>query len=152
MWRNQPRSQFPTDRAWNRWNARHDGIDAAIPDSHGYLRTYFHGRQVLSHDLIWMMVYGGEPPCRIQHINKQRSDLRLCNLRLAGISIDKRYWVKWPDGINSVAGVYQDEITGIWHAQFMVLGKDIYRGQFLKYGDAVDAYDDVARKLADLNT
>ncbi len=47
----------------------------------GYLRVHFCDRAYFLHRLAWLLTYGAWPSRQIDHINGDRSDNRLCNLR-----------------------------------------------------------------------
>ena len=49
--------------------------------SQGYIDVGLDGRLVRAHILIWIMVFGKRPDGQIDHINGERSDNRLENLR-----------------------------------------------------------------------
>jgi hypothetical protein len=49
----------------------------------GYRRVIVHGKFVLAHRLAWLMYYGKFPENEIDHINRNRADNRICNLREA---------------------------------------------------------------------
>lgn len=56
---------------------------AGSTDTHGYRQVKINGVLYLEHRLIWVMQYGKEPSCQLDHINRVRDDNRLENLRLA---------------------------------------------------------------------
>ena len=47
----------------------------------GYLSIQIHRKQYLAHRLAWLYIHGKFPVHQIDHINHNRSDNRLCNLR-----------------------------------------------------------------------
>lgn len=73
----------------------------------------------------------------IDHINRDRSDNRLANLRLATRS---------QNGHNKTVkneatrGAYFDKRRGVWFTSLRKEGKSIYRGPFLTPEDASAAY------------
>lgn len=71
----------PRNSAW--WDGRYAGKDAftyKMPS--GYLQGSLFDRRYKAHRVIWLMVHGYWPK-GVDHINGDRSDNRLCNLREA---------------------------------------------------------------------
>jgi HNH endonuclease len=59
-------------------------IGAGCHDAKGYLCIGFKGRKLYGHRLIWILHHGKVPDeLQIDHINRDRSDNRIENLRLA---------------------------------------------------------------------
>lgn len=59
------------------------------PDREGYLRLGIDYRSYLQHRLAWLYVNGAWPVDLIDHINGDRCDNRICNLRLADQSLNQ---------------------------------------------------------------
>jgi hypothetical protein len=59
------------------------GEVAGTAHSRGYRSIVIDGRVYLSHRLAWLYVHGEWPPEQIDHINRNRADNRLVNLRAA---------------------------------------------------------------------
>jgi hypothetical protein len=47
----------------------------------GYLQTSINGKKYYLHRLAWLYVYGNFPDKEIDHINNNKTDNRICNLR-----------------------------------------------------------------------
>jgi hypothetical protein len=110
-----------------------------------YRQVSFDGVEYQSHRLIWMYVYGTWPKGQIDHINRDKSDNRLSNLRDCSISENKQ---------NS--GVYKNNKTGFrgiskkgkkYEANIRVNGKRKYIGSFNSAELAYNTYVMFARKL-----
>ena len=68
------------EHACAHWNARHAGKEALIGTSLGYRWGRILGTPYLAHRIIWVLSVGSEPNM-IDHINGDRSDNRISNLR-----------------------------------------------------------------------
>jgi HNH endonuclease len=70
------------------WNMRTSptaasGKEAGSLHGAGYRQIRIDGKVYLAHRVIWLWVYGEFPPNFIDHVNHDRLDNRLINLRLA---------------------------------------------------------------------
>ena len=123
--------------------------------THGYARHAWSDgtrtRWVSMHRLVWAWEYGEESvPRYIDHINGDRMDNRLCNLRATTLSLNahncrmpKRKHKSLP------AGVYLNRLSGVspYGACISHLNKTIYLGVFASVEEAAAAYDDAKRKI-----
>lgn len=57
--------------------------------AHGYRRIKIGQEAVFAHRLAWAWVNGGEPPAVIDHINRDKLDNRVDNLRDGGESVNQ---------------------------------------------------------------
>jgi len=73
-----------------RWNARYAGQETfADINNNGYRRGIVEGQSCLGHRVVWKWVYGTEPE-QIDHINRDRADNRITNLRSVSRSVNMR--------------------------------------------------------------
>lgn len=83
FWRERARKWFATDRAFGMWNARYAGREAlAFKDNHGYhIGSVLVCRHMKAHRAIWAIKHGQYPSGHIDHVNGDRTDNRIQNLR-----------------------------------------------------------------------
>jgi hypothetical protein len=92
--------------------------------SDGYVSIYVDGRAYKAHRLAWFYAYGAWPAQQLDHINGQRSDNRLANLREATHSLNLQNRIK-PYANNrssGLLGVYWHR-SQRWQARIQVNGK-----------------------------
>jgi hypothetical protein len=113
------------------------GDIAGCSTGNGYQKICVHGKQYLTHRLIFFWHYGFLPK-EVDHINGNTFDNCIKNLRAAdrnqngknrGLSIRNK---------SGFAGVVQDKIRKKWIAQIMVDGKHILLGRFEKLEEAIN--------------
>ncbi len=92
-----------------RFIRKQEGQEAGSMDN-GYRRLYVGGKSVYSHRVIWCMVYGEWPQHEIDHINGDRTDNRLANIRDVPAVVNARNQGLRRDNTSGCGGV-------IWHAQ-----------------------------------
>lgn len=80
-------------------------------DKDGYLILKIKGRQFKAHRVAWFLHYGSFPEMEIDHINRNRSDNRICNLREATRMCNIRNTTKIANPETGVVGVYVDKAT-----------------------------------------
>lgn len=71
---------FKSIRDYNYWNKRVDRY-VGSKDKDGYLRIRAYSKQYLAHRVAWYLYYGKWPDTILDHINCNREDNRIMNLR-----------------------------------------------------------------------
>lgn len=93
------------------------GEEAGYPNNIGY-RQVMIGKKIYSvHRIAWAIYYGEHPNEEVDHINGNRSDNRLCNLRLATSSQNnqnRRLSTRNKSGVKGVFRVKQWSGDQIW--------------------------------------
>ena len=117
------------------------GSLAGTTDSHGYTQIQVCKRLYLAHRLAWLYIYGKMPVLMIDHINGDRKDNRLANLREA---------TNGQNRANSAPkhthkGVRWCETKRKWIAQITANKKSIHLGTFANESDAEKAYSAAAK-------
>ncbi len=104
----------------------------------GYLCVGYKGKIYLLHRLAWFYVYKTLPLGLIDHINKDKTDNRICNLRLATYSENAQNTNRVKKGFYKNKNKY---IARIKHNN-----KSIYLGSFFTELEAKQAYLEAKRK------
>ena len=110
--------------------------------NNGYLRISLRGKVYQAHRIAWAYIHGVWPSTGIivDHINCNRKDNRIANLRLVNHRENMQNKIK-PQGKNPYLGVRQDKFSGKWCAGIYSDGK--HRGlgsSFTTPEEARDAY------------
>lgn len=122
--------------------AGHTGVD-------GYVRVRFDYRNHYAHRLIWLLHYGKSPDhgMEIDHINGDRLDNRIANLRLA--SFTQNHWNSRArrDNTSGYKGTWLHKASGLWVARIKKNKKIHHLGYFKTPEEAHDAYKMAATRL-----
>ena len=143
-WKSRPVDMFNGDvRICGTWNTRYAGKPALHGiDGHGYRIGNLLGSSAKSHRVVWKMASGEEPKGQIDHINGDRSDNRLVNLRDVSQAENQRNAGIRSDNKTGLAGIWRSP-KGRYHAY--ACGKFI--SSFTNPEDAVAARMDAERRL-----
>jgi hypothetical protein len=106
----------------------------------GYRRIKIDGRDYFEHQLAWLYVHGVWPLMHIDHVNRDKSDNRLCNLRLATMTQNQGNAGARRDNKLGVKGVDYREKWGKWQARIHKQGKTHRLGSFDTPEEASAAY------------
>jgi hypothetical protein len=99
-------------------------------DSKGYGRVCFDGKQYRAHRVVWALFYGEAPDQQIDHINGNRLDNRIANLRLASNAQNSRNCRLSKNNTSGITGVVFHKGTKKWLAQIMLNRQRIYLGLY----------------------
>jgi hypothetical protein len=87
------------------WNSRYADKEALTCISDGYKTGAINGTNFKAHRIIWKMVHG-EDPDQIDHINGDRVDNRLANLRSVDLGENSRNRARPRSNTSGIIGVY----------------------------------------------
>lgn len=110
----------------------------------GYRMIGVDGALIMEHKLAWLYVYGEWPSKQIDHINRDKADNRIANLRLATSSQNHINKGLQKNNTSGVKGVIWEPSLGKWRARIKVNGRNKYVGVFASIDDAA-----AARKTAE---
>jgi hypothetical protein len=107
--------------------------------SHGYLIFSINRKNYLAHRLAWFLTFNKFPNQQIDHINHDKLDNRLCNLREASAS--QNQWNKKRQRNNSTGfkGVSFHSQTGLYRARIKHFGKELLFGCYKTPNEANEA-------------
>ena len=91
------------------------------------------------HHFGWYMVYGNVDFDVLDHINKNKKDNRICNLRI--VTNQQNSF-----NTNAKGYSYQKDAKRKWRSEIMVDGKSIYLGRFYTEEEARQAYLEAKQK------
>lgn len=121
------------------------GDVAGSLDGHGYLQIKLQSRHYQAHRLAWLYVYGEWPKLSIDHINRNRADNRISNLRDVSHKQNLQNTSKYSNNTSGHPGVSWNKRDSKWQAQIMHNYKHIYLGYFSILEEAI-----AARKAGEL--
>jgi hypothetical protein len=114
--------------------------------NNGYLSTRCDGRGYFNHRLAWLYVYGCLPDLQVDHINRDKKDNRICNLRLATASQNQHNARARTDSTTGIKGVTWTK-SGKLKAQICVRGERTILGYYPTLVEAAAAYASAADRL-----
>lgn len=106
------------------------GSIAGCMDSKGYWKINVDGKSYRAHRLVWLYVFGKFPEKLIDHINRNKSDNRLINLRMVGYSENNQNHKINKRNTSGVTGVHLHKKSQKWHAMINLDKKPKYIGSF----------------------
>lgn len=102
----------------------------------------------MAHRLAWLYVHKKWPSHEIDHINGNRSDNRIANLRdVTRLVNQQNIRVPHRDSKSQILGVRKFRNTNLYQARIGVKGKEIHIGYFKTPEEAHSAYLSTKRKL-----
>jgi hypothetical protein len=120
-------------------NTRWAGKVAGTVTTNGYVNISIHCRQYLAHRLAWLIVNGEWPPEEIDHIDLDKTNNRIANLRLATRQENLRNVGLRKNNFTGVSGVHWCNYARKFIAQIRIDGKKNRIGSFDTLAEAAAA-------------
>ena len=132
-----PETGWFTNR-YSRGRAKAGEIAGAYT-GHGYWRIIINYKKYYVHHLAWLYVYG-EWPDEIDHIDGDRGNNAISNLRLATRSQNCFNRSKRYVGESGLRGAYLDKRTMQWYSKIQVGSQQVFLGTFNSSEEAHKAF------------
>lgn len=125
------------------------GCEAGYVNETGYRRVSVLGREHPSHRIAWLLHYGSWPSGEVDHINGDKLDNRIENLRDISVQENRQNLrvAKVTNKSSGLLGVYRTRCGKGWKSQIRHDGKIVYLGRFDTPELAHKAYIKAKREL-----
>lgn len=122
------------------WNTRYAGKIAGSPTGDGYYAISIDDIKHLAHRLAWSFVNGDFGSKLIDHIDRNKRNNKISNLRLCTLSQNQYNRGLAKNNKSGYPGVILDKRSGKWRAQIIVEKRAKYLGVFRTPEAAHSAY------------
>jgi hypothetical protein len=99
-----------------------------------------------AHRLIYIYFYGNNPDGLIDHINMNRNDNRICNLRIVSAAENRQNTNNPANNTSGKKGVIYHKENKLYHSRITFKNKRISLGYFKYLQDAIDARNNAEKK------
>ncbi len=148
FWRERPQSMFQSESRCRGWNSRCAGKPALTTRHNaGYRCGPINNRLFLAHRVIMALVHGSWPKGEVDHINGDRSDNRLENLRCVSHRDNARNRCCSRRNTSGAMGVWWSKPNRCWIAEIKHGGRKHHLGSFQAKADAIAARDEAKRRF-----
>ena len=142
FWKTRTPDQFAScknpENSCFAWNGRHAEAEALANEGiGGYRQGSILSRQYTAHRVIWLLHTVHWPTGQIDHINGDKSDNRICNLRTVAQRENMKNRKRPSNNTSGVAGVYWHGKSQKWMAYITLNGVKKSIGYFSVFEDAV---------------
>ena len=143
-WLRRPREMFTCQRQFLYWNGRYVGKQAGCIAPNGYHVITLNAGSFKIHRLAWLYVYGEPVPTEIDHIDRDKRNNRISNLRAATASQNQanRTPIRTASGVKGVR-----PYKGSFRAYIRLNGTGFHLGTFSTIEEAAAAYREAAIRL-----
>ncbi len=126
---------------------RRVGDCAGCVENNGYMRIRVDGQRHMAHRLAFMHVYGRCPSGQIDHIDGDRTNNRIDNLREASPSENIANTGRLRTNTSGLKGAFFKRETARWFAKIVKNGRSRHLGYFATAEEAHAAYVAEAQRL-----
>lgn len=133
------RIQFSYDAETGQFTRRGESKPSGRIATKGYRQIAIIRKRFMAHRLAWLYVHGEWPAGQIDHINQNKDDNRIANLRVVDNKQNQENVTAWCNNLTGRRGVCVESKTGLFRADIRHNGKTISLGRFDTIIDAVAA-------------
>lgn len=140
IWKHRGRKWFESDRIYNSWNTRCARKVSGTIGSRGYLKIDIKRITYQAHRLAWLYIYGDFPKDQIDHINHNKLDNRIINLRSVSQQENSKNSKLSKNNKSGFPGIYSYRYSSDkWVVQAKINGKEKHIGVFNSLDEAITA-------------
>lgn len=125
---------------------RLQGVKAGRISNKGYVQISIDDKRYSAHRLAWLVYYGEFPNGWLDHINRNKSDNRISNLRIATNQQNQFNQGLPSNNTSGFKGVVWNKNQGKWNAAMTLNGKRHHLGTFETKEEASAAYEKFAKE------
>lgn len=115
------------------------GSTAGSLSREGYWRIMIDGKSYKTHRLAWLYVYGEFPNNILDHINRDKADNRISNLRIVTFSENNQNSKIYKNNTSGITGVYWHRTRQKWSACVRISRRLKHLGYFNTMEEAITA-------------
>lgn len=146
-WRKRDICWFKSRRDCEAWNTRYAGKPANHLHKFGYVVIRLFGRPYKGHRIAYAMYHGRWPALQIDHINGDKADNRIANLREVDNRTNAMNTKTHRHNTSGVSGVHWSTRDKKWIARIGTTKAGSFIGAFKSFDDAVSARKRAERDL-----
>ncbi|WP_424624454.1 HNH endonuclease [Achromobacter marplatensis] len=148
-WKERDIGASACPRTSKSWNTRYAGTTAGARGANGYLYINFDGRKHLAHRVAWLVTYGRLPTLELDHMDGDRANNRIANLRdvSASENNENRRRAQTTNKTTGLIGASRHSNGKGYVAQIIVKGVHKYLGYFQTAQEAHEAYVAAKRRF-----
>ena len=124
---------------------RYIGVIKPTVATNGYIVISLLGKLYAAHRIAWCLVYGDWPKSHLDHINRQRADNRLSNLREATNTENLQNMGLMSNNTSGYKGVSYQKHRRKWQCHISTGSKRVFLGLYTTAKEASLAYESAAK-------
>ena len=130
-----------------RWNSKYPDRVAGLINPRGYRRVCVDDKVYHAHRIIWAMEYGDWPDKEIDHVDGDKTNNRLSNLRVVDRVENGRNLSIASNNTSGVTGVSWNKQRNKWTVRIKANGYYHYLGLFFSFDEAVKVRKDAEARF-----